>query len=54
MTCPKVTHVVSGHTHHGEHWRIAADHGLIESYVVGSDYGRPAYLVLDMPWVAAF
>ncbi|MEJ2210962.1 MAG: metallophosphoesterase [Anaerolineae bacterium] len=54
VTCPKVTHVVSGHTHHGGHWRIATDHGFIESYVVGSDYGQPACLVLDMPWVAAF
>jgi predicted phosphohydrolase len=47
----KVTHVVSGHTHHGGHWRIASLYGFVESYVVGSDYGQPAYLVLEFPWI---
>lgn len=49
--CPKVSHVVSGHMHQGGHWQVPAPHGIIESYVVGSDYGRPAYLVLDFPWI---
>jgi predicted phosphohydrolase len=54
VRCPKVSHVVSGHTHHGGHWLIAAPQGAIESYVVGSDYGRPAYVVLDFPWVITY
>lgn len=53
VRCPKVSHVVSGHTHHGGRWQITAPHGLIESYVVGSDYGQPAYVVLDFPWIVA-
>jgi predicted phosphohydrolase len=47
--CPKVSHVVSGHTHVGGHWQISTPHGIIESYAVGSDYGQPACLVLDFP-----
>lgn len=51
VRCPKVTHVVSGHTHAGGRWQVAAPHGVIESYVVGSDYGQPAYVTLDFPWI---
>ena len=51
VRCPKVTHVVSGHTHHGGVWSISAPHGLVESRVVGSDYGRPAYVILEFPWI---
>jgi len=51
VRCPKVTHVVSGHTHRGGVWSIAVPHGIVESHVVGSDYGRPAYVVLEFPWI---
>jgi predicted phosphohydrolase len=51
VSCPKVTHVVSGHTHRGGRWCITTPHGLVESYVVGSDYGRPAYVLVDIPWI---
>ncbi|MBN1137063.1 MAG: metallophosphoesterase [Anaerolineae bacterium] len=51
IRCPKVTHVVSGHIHRGGRWSIPAPHGLVESYVVGSDYGRPAYVLLEFPWI---
>ena len=51
IRCPRVTHVVSGHTHRGGVWSIAAPHGLIESQVIGSDYGRPAYVILEFPWI---
>jgi predicted phosphohydrolase len=54
VRCPKVSHVVSGHTHAGGHWQVPTPHGTIESYVVGSDYGQPAYVTLDFPWVVAF
>jgi predicted phosphohydrolase len=54
VRCSKVSHVVSGHTHNGGHWQIAAPQGMIESCVVGSDYGQPAYVVLDFPWVVTF
>ncbi len=53
LGCPKVSHVVSGHTHAGGHWTIAAPHGAVESYVVGSDYGQPAYVTLAFPWIVA-
>lgn len=53
LRCPKVTHVVSGHTHAGGQWSIPAPFGLVESHVVGSDYGRPAYIVLEFPWIIA-
>ena len=53
VRCPKVSHVVSGHTHYGGRWQITTPHGLIESYVVGSDYGQPASVVLDFPWIVA-
>ncbi len=49
--CSKVSHVVSGHVHSGGHWQIAMPEGTVESYVVASDYGRPAYVVLDFPWI---
>jgi predicted phosphohydrolase len=51
VRCPKVTHVVSGHTHRGGRWQIETPHGMVESYVVGSDYGRPGYVVIDLPWI---
>jgi predicted MPP superfamily phosphohydrolase len=41
----KVTRVVSGHTHVG----INAQVGAIEVRVIPSDYGSPAYVVLDYP-----
>lgn len=52
VQCPKVTHVISGHTHAGGRWRIQTPHGTVESYVVGSDYGRPACTVIDLPWIS--
>ncbi len=45
----KVTQVVSGHTHierHGTERR--ADGGTVEVRVLGSDYGRPAWLGLTL------
>jgi 3',5'-cyclic AMP phosphodiesterase CpdA len=40
----KVRHVVSGHTHCGGDWTV----GGLRAQVVGSDYGRPAAVVLDL------
>jgi len=53
VRCPKVSHVVSGHTHIGGRWQIPTPHGILESFVVGSDYGQPAYVILDFPWIVA-
>jgi hypothetical protein len=47
---PKVTHIVSGHTHVERHGRMpGADGRTVEAWVLGSDYRRPAWLgfVLD-------
>ena len=47
----KVTHVVSGHLHRGGEWRIerpgvARD---IEFHLVGSEKGKPAVVLLELP-----
>lgn len=46
--CPKVRRVVSGHTHVGGTWRVPGVAGEIISYVVDSEYGRPAMIELDL------
>ncbi len=46
--CPKVSHVVSGHTHVGASWRAPGAAGEILSSVVDSDYGRPATVELNL------
>lgn len=44
VASPKVTHVFSGHTHVG----VTAQVGSIHMQVIPSDYGAPAYSVLDL------
>ncbi len=46
---PKVTRVVSGHTHCGIKTCVEGAAGMIDVRVLAADYGKPAYLVLDYP-----
>jgi Calcineurin-like phosphoesterase len=46
---PKVTHVVSGHTHVGRQGRVLRPAGPpVEAQVLASDYGRPAWAGLTL------
>ncbi len=47
----KVSHVVSGHLHRGGEWRIERRGSApdIRFHLVGSEKGRPAAVVLDVP-----
>lgn len=46
---PKVKAVVSGHTHHGRHGvRNRADMPPIKYEVIGSDYGKPDFIVIEV------
>ncbi len=47
ITSPKVSVVVSGHTHEGIAATIAGEHRPIETRVIPADYGKPAYVILD-------
>jgi predicted phosphohydrolase len=44
----KVSVVVSGHRHIGGYWEINFGGNILEAHVVDSDYGKPAYLALDL------
>jgi hypothetical protein len=45
----KVTHVVSGHTHHGRRAVVYRAGGPpVTALVVGSDYGRPAHVTVEI------
>jgi 3',5'-cyclic AMP phosphodiesterase CpdA len=46
---PKVTRVVSGHTHIGKDATIISPHGTLDFHVIDSDYGSPVYLTFDYP-----
>ena len=46
---PKVTHVVSGHTHAGRRSPVYRKDGPpLTAMVVGSDYGRPAFVTVEI------
>ncbi|MGT5484965.1 hypothetical protein ACRWFD_26340, partial [Escherichia coli] len=50
LACPKVAAIVSGHTHVGRDATVphpAAPGSEIHVSVVPSDYGNPAYIVVD-------
>jgi hypothetical protein len=44
----KVTHVVSGHTHCGKQRTVRLPDRTVEAYVVPSQYGKPAWLGLEL------
>jgi 3',5'-cyclic AMP phosphodiesterase CpdA len=44
----KVTHVISGHTHVGRQETIELDDRRIHTWVIPSEYGRPAWLKLEI------
>lgn len=46
---PKVTRVLSGHTHIGKDETILTAQGAIDFHVIDSDYGHPVYLTFDYP-----
>ncbi|MDZ4766961.1 MAG: metallophosphoesterase [Chloroflexota bacterium] len=46
--CPKVTHVISGHTHVGKRATVQGASGAIHMEVIPADYGRPAYTIIDI------
>jgi 3',5'-cyclic AMP phosphodiesterase CpdA len=48
VTRRKVSLVVSGHRHVGGEWEINFGGNALQVYIVDSDYGRPAYLTLDL------
>jgi predicted phosphohydrolase len=45
----KVSHVVSGHTHTAIQTTIERAHGRIDMQIIGSNYGRPVFTVIDYP-----
>lgn len=45
----KVTHVVSGHLHRAGQWQVAGEHGMIDFRLVGSQPGKPAAVILEVP-----
>lgn len=47
-TCPKVTHVISGHLHRGSAWRIAGVEGDIDCRVIGATGGIPDFVTLSI------
>jgi predicted phosphohydrolase len=48
LVSPKVTHVVSGHTHISKHSRIPTDTHPIDMRVIPADYGKPAYVMIEV------
>ena len=46
---PKVTRVISGHTHVGTTAMVKGAGHSIDMRVIDADYGRPAYIALDYP-----
>jgi len=44
----KVSLVVSGHSHVGGTWEINFGGNALQAHIVDSDYGKPAYLSLDL------
>ena len=49
VNSPKVKRVVSAHTHVGVTAQVSGAGGPIEMQVLPSDYGAPAYAILDYP-----
>ncbi|MFO7633425.1 MAG: hypothetical protein R6W76_12840, partial [Caldilinea sp.] len=47
-SCPKVTHVVSGHLHRGSTWRVDGAEGIIDCRVVGALGGLPDIVTLAL------
>ena len=49
LEVPKVTKIVSGHLHRERHAWVERDQGEpVEVFVIGSDYGAPAFIVIDI------
>lgn len=46
---PKVTRVLSGHTHIGKSATVTTAHGEIDFHVIDSDYGHPVYMEFEYP-----
>lgn len=50
LSCKKVTHVISGHTHIGKSVQVRTKDGRsIQAHVIGSDYRKPVFITIDLP-----
>lgn len=47
-SCPKVTHVVSGHLHRGGRWRLTGCNGTIDCRLIGANGGIPDFVTLTV------